>query len=248
VKTHFGLAAIHQIEMTSHCNLRCRYCPSPHLARSKVHMTEEHWRKALSWAVRFNARSPQAELNLAGIGESTIHPEFVRFTHLAREALPNTQLTLATNGLTMTRELAQELGKARIATWVSLHRPEKAGPAVELLREVGVLCGVSADPSVAAMNWAGQVDWHNSAPSRECMWVKEGRAFVMADGRVSRCCLDATGEGVFATLDDDLARFATSPYSLCRTCDQDVGVPIPDSVPQRDNVVPLKFMQQRKAS
>lgn len=244
----FALRSIHQIEITSHCNLRCRYCPSPHLARPKLHMDEVTYRKALMWARSFHRRAPVAELNLAGIGESTMHPEFVRFVHLAREALPGVSLVLATNGLLMTKELAHEMALARMDVWVSLHRPEKAGPAVELLREVGILRGVSADPSTAAMNWGGQVDWHVSSVRQSCPWVVNGRAFVMADGRVSRCCLDATGEGAYATLDDNLMQLKTAPWSLCRTCDQDVGVPIPDSVPNRDNAKPLKFMRREAAA
>jgi hypothetical protein len=245
----FALREIHQIEMTSHCNLRCKYCPSPHLARPKLHMTEANWRRSLHWVGQFRERGTQGELNIAGIGESTMHPEFVRFLFIAREVVgPGHRLLFATNGLLVTDELAKEIAPAKPLVWVSMHRPEKAGPAVQALRRVGLLAGVSADPSIAAINWAGQVDWEVSAPARQCMWVKHGWAMVLADGRVSRCCLDATGEGVFAHVDDDLDQFQTSPYTLCRTCDEDVGVPIPDSVPRRDNAVPLKFMKREAAA
>lgn len=238
----FALRDIHQVEMTSHCNLRCRYCPSPHLGRPKLHMSEAHFLRALHWAAHFQRQGTQGELNLAGIGESTMHPEFVRFVHLAREALgPQQVLLFATNGLLMTDDLARAIAPARPRVWVSLHRPEKAGPAVEALKRAGLLVGVSGDPSLSAINWAGQVDWFVSAPKRECAWVKGGWAFVLADGRVSRCCLDATGEGVFAHVDDDLTKYGTAPYRLCRTCDQDVGVPIPDEVPGAQ-VIPLKFV------
>ena len=245
----FALRDIHQIEMTSHCNLRCKYCPSPHLGREKLHMSDAHYRRALTWVRYFRGVGTQGELNLAGIGESTMHPEFVRNVFLAREAVGEGHpILFATNGLLMTNELAMEIAPARPRVWVSLHRPERAGPAVEALKRAGLLVGVSSDPSLSAINWAGQVDWFVSSPGRECAWVKGGWAFVMADGRVSRCCLDATGEGVFAHVDDDLQKFRTSPYSLCRSCDQDVGVPIPESVPRRDNVVPLKFVPQRRVA
>ena len=224
----FPIRHIHQIEMTSRCNLRCRYCPSPHLPRPKIDMTEAYYKQTLRWARHFMiAAGGQRELNLAGIGESTLHPDFVRFVFLAREAMGDgVMLALATNGLLMTDELAAAIAPARPAVWVSMHRPEKAGPAVEVLKKHNLLYGVSVDPALAAIDWAGQVKWHVSAGAkRECQWVKHGRVFVMADGRVSRCCLDASGVGVFAHVDDDLRRFETSPYVLCRTCDQDVGVP-----------------------
>lgn len=235
----FPIRRIHQIEMTSHCNLACRYCPSPKLQRPKLDMSEETYRKALHWAAFFkNASGGQLELNLAGIGESTIHPEFVRFVHLAREAIGwDTVLALATNGVNMTDELAQAIAPAGIRVWVSLHRPEKAGPAIECLKRAGILAGASADPSIAATNWAGQVSWFNSVQvRRECKWVKGGLVVIQADGNVSRCPLDASGVGVFANVDDDLSKYQTSPYILCRTCDQDVGVPL-DSGPRVHGVV-----------
>ena len=70
----FPIRAIHQIEMTSRCNLRCRYCAHPTMARVKADMDDATFAKALLWARQL----PSHELNLAGIGESTMHPEFVR--------------------------------------------------------------------------------------------------------------------------------------------------------------------------
>jgi hypothetical protein len=128
-------------------------------------------------------------------------------------------LVLATNGLLMTDEMAKAIAPAKPSVWVSLHRPEKAGLAVEALRRAGILSGVSADPSVAAVDWAGQVKWHVSAPKgATCPWIKSSLVMVMSDGRVTRCCFDSTGEGVIATVDDDLAKHATSPWHLCATC------------------------------
>lgn len=214
------IRAIHQIEMTSECNLRCRYCTHPKMPRPKMHMSDEVYRKSLEWVKVFQSRTRHAELNLAGIGESTMHPEFVRNVFLAREAVgPNVSLVLATNGLLMTDDLAAAIAPARPSVWVSLHRPEKAGPAVEALKRAGILCGVSADPSLAAVNWAGQVNWHVSAPrGNPCPWMAGLMVMIMSDGRVTRCCLDATGDGVIATVDDDLTKFGTSPFKLCAAC------------------------------
>jgi MoaA/NifB/PqqE/SkfB family radical SAM enzyme len=234
----FALRDCHQIEMTSRCNLRCRYCPSPHLKRPKMDMSEDHYIAALAWAHRYVERGSQHELNLAGIGESTLHPDFVRWVFLAREAVgPACRLVLATNGLTMTDELAMALAPSGINVYVSLHRPEKAGPAVECLKRAGILSGVSLDPSVAATDWAGQVKWHNSAQRRDCTWVRGGKFIVLADGRVSRCAFDASGIGVICSITDELDRFRTTPYALCVTCDQDVGVPIPEEYRHEREVV-----------
>jgi hypothetical protein len=242
----FPIRAIHQIEMTSRCNLRCRYCAHPTMARSKADMDDATYAKALLWARQL----PSHELNLAGIGESTMHPEFVRNVHFAREAVgPNLPLVLATNGLLMTLELARAIAPARPRIWVSLHRPEKAGPAIEVLKqvqnEVGyqMLFGVSADASIDAVDWAGQVKWHVSTKQKgePCQWVKPGRVFILSDGRVARCCFDAKADDVIGTVDDDLTQLQTAPYKLCAACHHDVGVPLP---PAKLRDIPLKLEAQ----
>jgi len=223
----FPITAVHQVEMTSRCNLRCRYCPSPNLPRAKMDMTEETWNQVLYWARLYVRSGTQVELNLAGVGESTMHPRFVEWAMQARTTLGDkVALTMATNGLLITEEMAAALVPARPLIWVSMHRPEKAGPAIEILKKYRLLAGVSADPSLSAINWAGQVKWFVSAPRRTCQWVINGKVFVMADGRVSSCCLDADGSGVLGTVWQDLSKLSTKPYKLCHTCDQDVGVPL----------------------
>lgn len=216
-----NINAIHQIEITSRCNLRCKYCPHPKMQRAKIDMTMETYRKALSWVSEFVHNGTQHELNLAGIGESTMHPEFLTMVKEAREAVGNKcRLVLATNGIGMTEEIAMTLQKYDVHTWVSLHRPEKAALAVELLKARGILYGVSADPSINAVDWAGQVEWHVStnAAGQPCSWLNDGRVFVMADGTVSRCCFDAEGVGMIGTVDDDLTQLQVYPYSLCKKC------------------------------
>lgn len=238
----FPIRAIHQIEMTSHCNLRCQYCTSPHLGRPKVYMSEQHYIKALQWAAFCVEKFGQNELNLTGIGESTMHPDFVRFVHMARDIVGwNCNILFTTNGLLITEELAQAIRPTGVKAFVSAHRPEKAGPAADILRRHGMLLSVSFDPMMGAINWAGQVEWEGviKAPHRECFWVKQGKAIVLADGRLSRCCLDSTGEGVFGHVTDFDGEWPeTSPWHLCHTCDQDVGVPM-DGVPVK-KIIPLK--------
>ena len=216
------ISAIHQIEMTSRCNLACRYCAHPSMQRDKIHMDGPTYRRALAVAASFVKRGTQFELNLAGIGESTMHPDFVRNVALAREAVGwQTRIVLATNGLLLTDEMAREIAPYRPAVYVSLHRPERAGPAVEAARRHGILHGTSTDAATAAIDWAGQVKWHVSAPpDRVCQWLSMGRVAVLADGRVSRCCLDASGIGVLGTIWDDFDTMNTSPYPLCGSCDQ----------------------------
>lgn len=224
-----AVVGVHQIEMTSQCNLRCRYCVHPTMPRPKVHMDDRTYAQTLlrTKALLMTQKTKQAELNLAGIGESTMHPEFVRNVWLAREAIGwQTDLILATNGLLMDLALAKAIAPARPKVWVSLHRPEKAHAAVEALREAGILSGVSIDPSVAAVDWAGQIKTvavTTPLKGSLCNWVPRGMVFVMADGRVSRCCFDGQASGVMGTVWDDFPA-ETSPYDLCAKCHLSVGV------------------------
>lgn len=224
----FTLRHIHQVEITSRCNLRCKYCVHPKMVRPKQDMSEEHFLLSLKWARFFMDRGGHRELNLAGIGESTMHPDFVRWLFLAREQLgDDVKLVLATNGLLVTDELARAIAPARPHVYVSLHRPEKAGPAVAALDRVGILAGVSNDPSIAATDWAGQVSYAGlmTLPGRPCPWVTNGWGIVLSDGRLTRCSFDGIGVGVIGTIEDDLEELSTAPYELCKTCDQNVGVP-----------------------
>lgn len=222
----FPVRQVHQIEITSRCNLRCVYCVHRSMLRSKQDMTEHVYRQALSWVKKFADRGWQHEVNLAGIGESTMHPDFVRYVYLAREAIgPDNRLVLATNGLLMDDDTAQALTAAQIRVFVSLHRPEKAGPAIEALKRAGILAGVSTDPATAATDWAGQVKWHRSASSvRPCEWVKGGMVFVMSDGTVTQCSFDGTGDEPMGTIFDDLDGMRTRPYGLCASCDQQLNI------------------------
>jgi hypothetical protein len=228
-----ALTSLHQLEITSRCNLRCKYCPSPNLERPKLDMTLAAFERALEHVRYYVATSGQVELNLAGIGESTIHPDFVRYLELAREAVgQGVQLTLATNGLTAAADDGEALVEAMIpyrpCVWVSLHRPELARIAVKRYRKAGLLVGYSADPSINSNDWAGQVsEDYKPEPHQApmpCTWLRDGRAMVLADGRVTACCLDASGKGVIGHVDDEIGSLRTRPYSLCRTCHHDVSV------------------------
>jgi MoaA/NifB/PqqE/SkfB family radical SAM enzyme len=145
-----NVRGIHQIEITTRCNLRCKYCAHPHMPRAKQDMSEATFLESLEWVRYFLRMGTQGrELNLAGIGESTMHPKFCEWVMLAREAIGDKcELILATNGVNVTEDHARAMKESRMRVWVSLHRPEKAKLTVDLLKRFGVLNGVSADPSI----------------------------------------------------------------------------------------------------
>jgi len=130
------------------------------MPRPKTDMDEDTFRACLDHVKFYQQHGQQVELNLAGIGESTMHPKLLDYLELARSKLGYTlPFVMATNGLIATEELAQAFSLYRLKVWVSAHRPEKAGRAVELYQRYGVLMSVSIDPSFSPVDWAGQVDF-----------------------------------------------------------------------------------------
>ena len=215
---------IHQIELTSRCNLRCQYCAHPTMGRAKQDMPVDVFRRAIRIAGQCVAQGWQNSINLAGIGESTMRDDLVDLLGIARaEVGPSCQIVLATNGVVSSAALAAEFARLNIDVFVSLHRPEKAGKAIEFYRKAGVLRGVSADPSISATDWAGQVDWHVSAQSGRCPWISGNWFFIASTGDVRQCSFDARAEGSLGNImspgfDVNLLRGA--PYTLCKTCHQ----------------------------
>lgn len=220
---------VHQIEVTSKCNLRCVYCPSPKLEKMRGQppqfISDEHFDRALEHAVHFDEKGTQGELALTGIGEALLHPKFIDHVRRAREALPFARLTFSTNGLLLTEEYVEALVPYQPEIYISLHRPEKAGPAIQAARKHGLLAAVNNSAATLAFDWAGQVDWFVSAKSGEenpCAFLGLGWCVVLADGRVTTCCLDASGAGVVGHVNDDLGSFSLAPFSLCGTCHHSV--------------------------
>lgn len=223
------VTSCHQIEITSECNLRCPYCTHPNLGRPKMHMTWVTFERALEHVRYYVTKGTQNELNLQGIGEPTLHPDLVKLCAAGRQVVPPDKgiVHITTNGILFTEELARELAKLMVGVYVSHHRPEKSGPAAQLARKYGILLGTSNDPAENAINWAGQVNWYVTAqPGRKCPWIRMGRAFVRADGKVSTCCYDAgrNDDGLIGDVTDAVGSWVTKPYSLCTGCEQEIDV------------------------
>lgn len=233
------IKSIHQIEISSDCNLRCVYCPSRNLdkpiadggsGRAKQHIARETFERALEWAQHFERAGTQGELALTGLGEALLHPEFVDLVRVAREALPTNPITFSTNGILLSEELCAQLAPYGPQIFVSLHRPEKAKHAVDNARKYGLLSGVNAAAATEAFDWAGQLDWPNTAAPITCEFLRSGWCVVLADGRITTCCLDATGAGVVGHVDDEIGSLSIEPWGAdyngrrigCDACYQSV--------------------------
>ncbi len=214
---------IHQIELTTRCNLRCRYCPSPQKLRPHEDMAWDTFEAALDMVKFFVRQGTQTELSLTGIGESLMHPRFFEAVAAARAVIgPQRKLVVTTNGILLDDKACEVLKEFRPAVFISLHRPEKAGLAVEATKRAGIFAGANPAPSVSAFDWAGQVKWFVSAPRTLCDYLRQGWGVVLVDGRVTTCCLDATGGGTFGTVWDNPETLRMSPWKLCDGCHMEV--------------------------
>jgi hypothetical protein len=214
------IVQIKQIEVTTRCNLRCKYCPHPKMQRPKEDMSWETFEKALKWVKYFLELGLQRELSFTGIGESTMHPQFPAMLQAARALNVNMPIVFSTNGLpTFTEEIASLCQQLNVGVMVSLHRPEVAGKSIEIAKKYGVLKYVNTQFADSAFNWAGQVDnWYVSAPKLTCEYLRSGWGVVLFDGKITTCCLDAENKGVVGTVDDAPGSLKIKPFSLCANC------------------------------
>ncbi len=209
---------IHQIELTSHCNLTCDYCVHRNLARVKQHMPLSTFRRALHWVKALGAGS---ELNLSGIGEPMLWPHWKEGLITLREAFPDLPLVIPTNGLLLTDEKIALLVAAQpVRVFVSLHRAERALSRVRAAKRAGILAGVSLDALTGPVDWAGNVDWEAPPPGSgdPCPWLVEPMGFVAADGNILTCCFDATGESRIAHVDEAPRPLNPTPWYACSSC------------------------------
>jgi len=214
------IVQIKQIEVTTRCNLRCRYCPHPTMARPKEDMAWDTFTEALKWVKFFLELGFQRELSFTGIGESTMHPLFPDMLAAARALSASMPIVFSTNGLpTFTEDIAKACQKHNVGVMVSLHRPEMAGKTVELCKKYGILKFMNDQFVTGAFDWAGQVkDWYVSAPKLPCEYLRSGWGVVLQDGKITTCCLDAENKGVVGTVWDEPGSLQIKPFSLCSTC------------------------------
>lgn len=224
---------IHQIEVTSRCNLKCHYCPQyPKLPRAKEDMKWETFEAALSLVSFYCRQGTQTELSLTGIGESLLHERFPEMVARSRETIgPNRRLTVTTNGLLLDDAMCSLLAPHRPSVFISLHRPEKAAFAVEAAKRHGILAGINNSFVTSAFDWAGyQKNWTAlvSAPKTKCEYLRSGWGVVLVDGRITTCCLDAEAKpaelegGVVGTVWDEPATLKLRPWKGCASCHMSV--------------------------
>lgn len=181
-------------------------------------MSREIFERTMEHVAYYCQLGTQTEVSLTGIGEAVLHPDFAELLFRVREVIGPRAIVLATNGVSMTPELAEILGRLHVFVYVSTHRPEKAGRAWHMLKAAGAIVGTNTSFVNSSLDWAGQVKWHVSAESNPCQYLGRGWAVVRQDGSINACCMDAHSKHRLATVWDELGSLRTAPTPLCGAC------------------------------
>lgn len=213
------IVRIHQIELSSECNLRCKYCAHPKMQREKAHMSMDTFKRTMAHVIYYADKDIQLqpELSLTGVGEALLNPEFMSMVRYARSVYKGA-IIFSTNGLLLTEEVVKELAKLKVYVYISLHRPEVAKKAIDIAKQYQILIDVNYQFATSSFNWAGQVDWEVTAPKIKCAYLTEGWSAVLQDGTVTTCCMDAEGINTIGHVDDQIGSLTTTVKGLCKTC------------------------------
>lgn len=229
------LKTINTIELSSKCNLACKYCVNRLIEKNSTRkpgiMSEETFEKTLLWLKKLIDQGTQKEVNLNGNGESTLDPDLLTRIARVKSVVGNNQVGLCTNGLLMTNEYARKLKDSGIdKVDVSPHSFYHARKAVQCMFEVRMNGVVSMGAVQSPHNWAEQLADEHSVKVRlnnNCDPLIDGRGYVQSEGNVTPCCYDYRNLGVFGSVySDNLLSMPIYSYSLCHQCHQK----IPDSI------------------
>ena len=211
------ISTIHQVELSSRCNLRCQYCPHPKMTRPKMDMSGEIFDRTIEVVKKLGG----PELSFTGMGEALLHPEFVPMIRYARQELPDMWFLLSTNGICINKddgEIINALRDCEVTVFVSTHRPEVAGKAVQRLDEAGIKCTTNTAFVTSGFDWAGQVKWHGiKAKPEKCKHIAEQWGCVQVDGSIVSCCLDAHQLYPIGHINDPVLP-TVKPIPLCASC------------------------------
>ena len=91
------------------------------------------------------------------------------------------------------------------------------------LEEADVKAVPNRDFVTGPNNWAGQVDWVPEVKYKlVCKWLYAGELFILADGGVASCCIDAFGQSVtHNVLEHKPEDVDLRPFVLCESCHHD---------------------------
>jgi len=190
-------------------------------------MSDRIFDKTLELLQELCNRGTQMEVNMNGDGEAFLDPQLVKRVKRTKEIMGDRRVCMCTNGVNMTYEVCKGLKDAGMDQLdLSPHSTVHARKAAQIMLKVGIPGVLNNGPIIYTHNWAGQLEPENQVDCMlkgRCDPLIEGRGYVLTEGNITPCCYDYRNLGVFGSVfDGDILSRPIRPYSLCRTCHQDI--------------------------
>lgn len=217
------------IELSSLCNLECRYCVNRLIGpdRKRGIMSEQTFNLSLVWLEILCDRGTQKEVNLNGNGESCLDMDLPNRIRRVKDVMGDRTVMMCTNGINMTMDLAKKMKDAGLDRCdLSIHDAYHCRRTWNIFRKIGMSSVVNGGLIVSSHNWAGQLESENQVDinfKNQCDPLIEGRGYIQMEGNVTPCCYDYRDLGVFGDVrNDHLLEMPIRPYSLCPDCHQEI--------------------------
>jgi len=217
---------IHKIETSSHCNLKCPYCPhSKGLIYGNGHMSKETFDRVIYWTKILNPiGQPDDEkfVWLHGIGEPLLNPNIFGFIKQLSKIV---RVGFSTNGLLLTQDIVKELNYAGLShLTISQHDPEATTKVLQMLKEVDIPQRFTLDiQSTFNDDWAGQIN-KIDVPNKnktffQCAHIEKGGVHILWNGNIVNCCVDAQSFPILGSVyDDEIRNIDIEIIPLCENC------------------------------
>lgn len=235
------------IEITNHCNLHCKNCPTPTSKYPKGYCTVETFRKALQIG---RSRQP---FSFHRQGEPLLHPNIAQFVF--ESAVWGYKPVISTNGTLLTTSKLEEL--CLNGLWwleISLHTPDSVAAlkrAIWLKENMHSNLNVvgnwlSHNKQVPAWiddqefsfsdrqyvrvipthTWCGNVpgtqkdfgEQHGIKAAKSCWYIRHNQVSIRWDGNVTACCYDSEGDTILGHIDQWETLTHKGVYRLCQFC------------------------------
>jgi hypothetical protein len=210
--------------------------------RKRINMSDEVFDRSLYWLIKMCEAGTQQEVNMNGTGESFLDPQMFSRIRKVKDVMgKDRRVSMSTNGLIMTDEIAQNLHASGLDDiTLSVHRTEASRLAGQMLATNHVKGTFNFGAVNQPHNWAGQLERSQQVrilPDIVCHPLIEGRGYISVEGYVSPCCYDFKLLGVFGSVfDADLDQKEIKPFVLCPQCHQ----LIPDEIAHAYGVEQVK--------
>lgn len=209
------VSKVYAVEVSGACNLErtCTWCPMNRRPRyrSRGIMSDATVDRAVHWVKKVGINDVLA---LHVFGEPLLHP---RFVEIAKRFVEHCPITMSTNGLLVTPEVARELATLPWA-WISVSPWDKVAQenAVAMLGNVGI---ATMEPQGATHNWAGQsATGTPREPKHKCHFLAWNMAVIRWDGSVASCCISDREEDSIGTVEQEPEEVDVHGYDICKTC------------------------------